>query len=49
MCFVKSNPINMRIPKYEPLKMSDKKHADNYGIKMRKYFKWKSEQKQTNI
>ena len=34
----------MREPKYEPLKMGNKKHADNYGIKMRKYLKWKGEQ-----
>ena len=36
--------IKMREPKYEPLKMGNKKHADNYGIKMQKYLKWKNEQ-----
>ena len=34
----------MRKPKYEPLKMGNKKHADNYGIKMRRYLKWQNEQ-----
>lgn len=37
----------MREPKYEPLKMGNKIHADNYGIKMRKYRKWKDEQIKT--
>ena len=27
-------------PKYEPLKMGDKKFADNYGIRLGKYLKW---------
>jgi hypothetical protein len=35
----------MREPKYEPLKMGNKKHADNYGIKTQKYSKWKDKQK----
>ena len=33
----------MKPPKYEPLKMGNKKHADNYAIKMRKYLKWKDD------
>ena len=40
-----NNATYMREPKYEPLKMGNKKQADNYGIKMRKYLKWKDEQK----
>lgn len=34
----------MKEPKYEPLKMVNKKHADNYGIKMRKYLKKKNDE-----
>ena len=33
----------MKEPKYEPLKMGDKKHADKYGAKMRKYLKQKND------
>lgn len=35
----------MKAPKYYPLRMSDKKYADSYGAKLRKYLKWQREQK----
>jgi hypothetical protein len=30
----------MKPPKYEPLKMSNRYHADDYGRKMMRYRKW---------
>ena len=34
----------MKKPKYEPLKMGNKEHADNYGVKLGRYIKWEAEQ-----
>jgi len=37
--------LNMKAPKYEPLKMGNKVHADTYGKKMVKYRKWLDKQR----
>jgi hypothetical protein len=38
----------MQKPKYEPLKMGNKEHADKYAIKLRKYLKWKESELKNN-
>jgi len=35
----------MKQPKYEPLKMGEKRFADNYGKKWMKFEKWKQNNK----
>ena len=35
----------MKKPKYEPLKMSDKKFSDEYGKKLMQWYKYKEEER----